>query len=346
MNLVLKPTEACNFSCTFCSSSNLVDDKKARLELSKIYDFLKRFPDTDKIFVVGGDPLMMPPKYYYDLIQHIEENNYPTILSLTTNLWDFYKKPEKWTDLFNHPRVEIGTSFQYGNGRQIKPGEVFTEQHFREVYRMFKKFVPGRPLVFLAVIDEQNEQFAIDHLYLAKDLGTQCRITYSSMSGRSGDVYPIAKMIDLYIQIWKLGLSEYEESCFTVSEKAKNVFVGCNLDRKCDSTMRSLNPDGRYFSCGPLNDDLDIENEIDFEREMAGELFQPIQNSEHKFLKAECFGCKMFEICNGCVKHIKDLKQSNKVEENCIKMKSIEKDFFEMADSEAVVSAFRGDING
>lgn len=344
MNLVLKPTEACNFSCTFCSSSYLVDDKKERLELDKIYQFLKRFPDTEKIFIVGGDPLMMPPTYYFEILQHIEENNYPTILSFTTNLWDFYKKPDRWIKLFNHPRVEIGTSFQYGNGRQIKPGEVFTEQHFREIYRMFKKFVPDKELSFLAVIDESNEHLALDHLYLAKDLGTQCRLVYSSMSGKSKDVYPISKMIDIYIQIWKLGLSQYEESCFTVSEKISNVFVGCNLDRNCDSSMRSLNADGRYFSCGPLNDDLDKENEIDFNKEMTGDFFKPIQKSEHRFLKPECFGCKMFEICNGCVKHIKDLKRTNRVEENCIRMKSLEKDFLEMASSEAVQKMFRGPV--
>lgn len=345
MNLVIKPTEACNFSCTFCSSSYLVDDKKARLELDKIFQFLKRFPDTEKIFVVGGDPLMMPPTYYFDLIKHIENNKYKAILSLTTNLWDFYKKPDKWIELFNHPKIEIGTSFQYGSGRQIKPGEVFTEQHFREIYRMFQRYVPGKDLSFLAVIDESNEHLAIDHLYLAKDLKTQCRLVYAAMSGKAGDVYPIAKMISIYIQIWKLGLSDYEESCFTVSEKLKNVFVGCNLDRQCDSTMRSLNADGRYFSCGPLNDDLDKENEIDFGKEMAGDFFKPIQASKYRYLKEECFGCKMFEICNGCVKHIKDLKRTNKVEENCIKMKSLEKDFLEMANSTLVQKNFRGEVN-
>lgn len=344
MNLVLKPLEACNFSCTFCSSSDLVDDKKARLELSKIFQFLKRFPDTDKIFIVGGEPLLMPSQYYFNLIQHIEENNYPTTLSFTTNLWDFYKKPEKWTKLFNHPRTEIGTSFQYGNGRQIKPGEVFTEQHFREVYRMFKKFVPNKSLAFLAVIDDSNEHLALDHLYLAKDLGTQCRLVYGAMSGRAGDVYPISKMIKIYIEIWKLGLSQYEESCYTVSEKLNNFNVGCNLARDCDSFMRSLNPDGRYFSCGPLNDDLDKENEIDFNKEMAGEFFKPIQKSKHRFLKEECFSCKMFEVCNGCVKHIKDLKATNKVESHCKDMKTLEKEFFEMASDTAVHNNFIGSM--
>jgi hypothetical protein len=52
----------------------------------------------------------------------------------------------------------------------------------------------------------------------------------------------------------------------------------------------------------------------------------------------------MFEICNGCVKHIKDLKKTNKIEENCNRMKSLEKDFFEMANSEVVQKMFRGQV--
>lgn len=344
MHLIIKPTELCNFSCTFCSSSYLVNDKKAKLELARVYTFLKRFPDTKKIFVVGGDPLMMPPEYYKELIQHIKDNNYDITICFTTNLWDFFRNPTKWIDIFNDPIVEIGTSFQYGNGRQIKPGVVFTEEMFKEVFRMFRKFVPDKHLDFLAVISEENEQYALDHLYLARDLGTKCRLTYAAMSGKSGDVYPISKMINIYLEIWKLGLSEYEESCFTVSEKLYNAKLSCNLDRKCDLSMRSLNPDGRYFSCGPLNDDLDVENEIDFDREMAGEFFTPIQKSKDKYLKAECFSCKMFELCNGCVKHIKDLKKADKVESHCKTMKDLEKDLFEMAKDKAVHKMFRSEV--
>lgn len=341
MNLIIKPTEACNFSCTFCSSSYLVNDKKARLDLQYVYDFLKRFPETNKIFVVGGDPLMMPVEYYWEIINHIEENGYDITICFTTNLWDFWKKPQKWEELFRHPRMEIGTSFQYGDGRQITPGKVFTQEIFEEIYRLFKRHVPNKDLCFLAVIDESNKHRALDHVLLAKKLNTQCKITYANMSGKATSAFPVSEMADLYIQIWKAGLSEYEQSCYTQSERYRGIGVGCNIDRACDKSMRSLNPDGRYFSCGPLNDDLDPENEIDFKREMAGEMFFPVQNSKHKFLKEECFGCKMFEICNGCVKHIKDLKAMGAVERHCTKMKSIEKDFIEMAESSAIKELIR-----
>jgi hypothetical protein len=110
MSLVIKPTEACNFACDFCSSSYLVDDKKARLDLEKIYQFLKRFPLTEVIFVVGGDPLLMPPSYYESLLNHIELNKYPTKLAITTNLWDWYKNPKKWENWYDAFGFSIDTS--------------------------------------------------------------------------------------------------------------------------------------------------------------------------------------------------------------------------------------------
>ncbi len=337
MSLIVKPTEACNFSCDFCSSTELVEDKKERLELKRIYEFLERFPETDRIFVVGGDPLMMSPKYYLELINHLEEHNYPALISMTTNLWDFYKKPEKWTAILAHPRVEVGTSFQYGEGRKITKDLVFTEYMFRLVVKKFKKYIPHKELCFLAVVNKENEHLAIDHVYLAKDMGMQCRLVYANKSGLSGEPYPLSKLYKIFIKIWKLGLVEYEQTTLSIIDKLVGVEVACPLSRNCDHWMRSLNPDGRYFTCGPLNDDLDPENEIDFDKEVIkGEKFHlPMQmNPKNQYLKQECFGCEMFQVCNGCRKHIKDLKDSNMVEEHCTNMKSIIGELKEMSNDE------------
>ena len=81
MDLIIKPTELCNFRCTFCSSTHITEDKTAQLDLEYVYAFLKRFPDTKTIIVNGGDPLMIDPQYYWDLIAHLDQHNYPATLS-------------------------------------------------------------------------------------------------------------------------------------------------------------------------------------------------------------------------------------------------------------------------
>lgn len=336
MVLIIKPTEACNFSCTFCSSTNLVADKTSRLELEKIYAFLKRYPLTETIFVVGGDPLMMSPKYYEDLLAHIEENGYKTNISLTTNLWAFYKNPEKWAPLFLRDDVEIGTSFQYGDGRQISPGVVFTEEVFIKVLNKFKEYIPDKELCFLAVISEENEHQALDHVHLAKRLNIQCRLVYASMSGLESKPYPLSKLYSIFLQIWKMGLAKYEQTSLAISDKIYGLEGACPMSRNCDHWMRSLNPDGRYFTCGPFNDDLEPKNEIDFESEVVlGEKFHlPLQSwKEVQYLKDECISCKMFQVCNGCRKHVKDLKDSNMVAEHCSHMTMIMDELTVMAES-------------
>ena len=70
MDLIVKPTEACNFKCTFCSSTDIDPKDVGLLDLNYIYKFLKRYPDTNTIIVNGGDPLMVKPEWYQELIEH------------------------------------------------------------------------------------------------------------------------------------------------------------------------------------------------------------------------------------------------------------------------------------
>jgi sulfatase maturation enzyme AslB (radical SAM superfamily) len=73
-----------------------------------------------------------------------------------------------------------------------------------------------------------------------------------------------------------------------------------------------------------------MDKAIDFEREMAGEFFTPLREDIHlNNLKESCFTCPMFQICNGCRKTVKDLKEHNLVEEHCLSMKSIAADIIE-----------------
>jgi sulfatase maturation enzyme AslB (radical SAM superfamily) len=57
---------------------------------------------------------------------------------------------------------------------------------------------------------------------------------------------------------------------------------------------------------------------------MSGEKIFPLKfQSELQSLKQSCYTCPMFEICNGCRKTIKDLKDHGLVEKHCSKMKTL-----------------------
>jgi radical SAM protein with 4Fe4S-binding SPASM domain len=324
MDLIIKPTELCNFKCTFCSSTKISEDHAAKLDLFKIYQFLDRFPHTKTIIVNGGDPLMMDPKYYMEIISFLEKNDYPASLSLTTNLWPFYKNPHKWMEVFTHYRVGIATSFQYGNGRLKGDYSVFTEDDFWKCSDTVLKYCGYRPS-FIAVITEENEDTVLQTVELAKKMNVVCKVNYAMASGDQDAPYRLSKIYEKYVEIWKAGLADWEHNTQQMMKRLRGEATICPQTRTCDSHIRTIQPEGDYYSCGAFGDDKDMA--IDFNKEMAGEFFTPLaKNYELNSLKQSCYTCPMFQICNGCKKTVKDMKQHNMVEDHCFHMKQLAPD--------------------
>jgi radical SAM protein with 4Fe4S-binding SPASM domain len=325
MDLIIKPTELCNFKCSFCSSTDITHtDKTATLDLNKIFRFLKRFPDTRTIIVNGGDPLMMNPAYYWQIIKYLDRHDLPANISFTTNLWPFYKNPDKWIDLFRHPRMGVATSFQYGNGRLKGDYTPFTEEDFWECSNTMLELVGYRPQ-FIAVITEENEDTVLQTVELAKRMDVICKVNYAMASGVQGEPYRLSKIYDKYVQIWKAGLHPWEHNTLQMMRRLRGEATVCPQTRTCDSHIRTIQPEGDYYSCGAFGDDKD--KAIDFEKEMRGEFFTPLRDDmELNTMKNACFTCPMFSICNGCAKTVKDLKKHGMVEDHCRQMKQLAPD--------------------
>jgi radical SAM protein with 4Fe4S-binding SPASM domain len=130
------------------------------------------------------------------------------------------------------------------------------------------------------------------------------------------------------VDIWKQGLTQWEYNTQQMIKRLSTGATTCPQNRDCDSGIRTLQPTGDYYSCGAFGDDR-IYN-IDFEKEMTGDKIFPLKfQPEIQSLKQSCFTCPMFQICNGCKKTIKDLKDYNMVEEHCFRMKQLAEDIIE-----------------
>lgn len=297
MDLVIKPTRACNFKCSFCSS-NLIPNKK--LDLDVVKDFLLK-NDVSTIIVNGGDPLMMPVSYYEELVDFINEHNMNISVSFTTNMWDWYENPDKWNKLFRNDKIKLCTSFQYGKGRIIPNGSDFTEELFLDIQNKFKNEF-GYYLDFISVVTEDNEQYAIKNVELAKSLGVHCKLNYAVKSGRQDKMYPYDKIIHTYNELFKTDLWKYEDNCLNFINYFNNKGTICPLsDNMCYDNIRCFTPDGSLSMCPALDDD-------------------GIKDSrKYKFYKKECLTCEFFRICNGCAKRIKDLQEDFPTQ-NCDKL--------------------------
>lgn len=334
MDLIIKPTELCNFACTFCSSTDITDNKTDVLNLDYIARFLDRFPDTNTIIVNGGDPLMLKPDYYWDILKLLEERDMKeTIVGFTTNLWDFYKRPDKWTELFRHPQFSVCTSFNYGDSRRISKNRVFTEADFLAISDLFLERVGYRP-DFISVIDEHNRDTAIDNVRLAKRLGVECKLNLAMVSGRQKEPFLISDVHELYLEIYDEGLMPWEYNTKQMVNALNSYHTTCPIARDCDTGIRNIHPNGEYYSCGSFGDDRKFP--IDFDKEMESDTIATPLSREitMRSMHDGCFGCELFALCNGCRKTIRDTQQAGLVEKHCNTMTALKPRLLEAAEKE------------
>jgi len=325
VDLIIKPLEACNYSCDYCSSTDIApeNDPHAQLSLGQISQFLDAFPNTQTIIVNGGEPLLMPPSYYQSILNEIESRGMRTTLSLTSNLEPFMSNPSRWELFLKHSRVGICTSFEFGGLRKDKRGNPLTLERFLQIFNFFKKHI-GYSVDFISVITDKNKEFAIQNVELAKELNVVCKLNYGVYSGMNSETFSLADMYSIYLQIYKKGLAQWEFSTRQMLASMSGTATACPLLRDCDKKIRAMNPGGDYYSCGALADDKAYP--IDFYEELLSDsMHTPLQNDLNlNSMKRDCYACNLFSICNGCKKTIRDVKTQQKVEEHCQKMKELE----------------------
>lgn len=278
IQLIIKPTSICNFSCEFCSAKNLnipIHDKVP----DTLREYLLKLRPND-VIITGGEPLVNPASYFQDLLDIMDSFGIEYSVQMTSNLMLWYENPEKYDWLMQHPNVRFVTSFQYGNKRHDE--EVYTEARFRDLYA---KYVAryGKDLMFLSVISEENEKFAVKTCELAKELGTQCKLNCQLPVGGAKEYYPRYKLLGLYLDVIKHGLREYEAN---LSEMIS--------DHRCPFTRS-----GKYCSFNKIV-------YVDTEGNVVEGHCEEVLSSDGKFsvetgsLFDKCYMCDMFSLCNGC----------------------------------------------
>ena len=276
MQLIIKPTSKCNFNCKFCSAK-LLDINHSNVVPDTLKNYIKEL-NPQNVIVTGGDPLMMNPEYFFELLSLGDFN-----ISLTSNLKDFYCNPQKWTPLFKNPKVGVITSFQYGNQRKDK--DVYDENRFIKVIDTFNHYVGYKPN-FIAVISNENESKALDHIYLAKKLNIQCKLNPMMPMGLSKEYYPRFKMFKIYLDIINKGFDMYELNC------CERHLGKCNFNTNlsCDKHIRACYVDSHNILHTSFCEDLLSDN-------------VELLKQDNSVISNDCYACPLFRLCNGCMKN-------------------------------------------
>ena len=297
MFLCIKPTSKCNFNCSFCSAKNLKikDTKHFPEQIKEVIRNIK----PEQISFTGGEPLLMEPEYYYEVLDFYKGN-----ISITSNLKAFYQNPDKWVPLFKEERFGVCTSFQFGDARRWDIDTPYTLDKFKEVMYLFKDKVGYMP-AFIAVISKDNEDTAIETILLAKELGTTVRINGQMLLGVSKEYYPKYKLIDLWLKLEELGLDKYEGNLET------KKFGSCNFNTNllCASCNRACWVDSNNNLIYGICEDALTEGLTKLEPELEQPLPEHTIPNPDTLINTKCLTCELCNFCNACFLSQRQAKQ-------------------------------------
>lgn len=315
MELILKPTVACNFNCAFCSAHGLKIKHDPKNIPPQIVELIGRLR-PQRLIVTGGEPLMMDPEYYYKLHECAG-----VWMSLTTNLKDFYINPEKWAPLFREKWIGVGTSFQYGDKRMWDNDTVYTESMFRDVVAKFTEYTGKGAPPFIATIDWDNYDQCIKHVELAKELGTKVKLNNVLGMGSQKTTFPRYKMFQVYRELFKSDLWMYETNC--LERRASKC--PCVINAPCSETIRCAYVDTNdKLHLGICDDMVSLGIEIDPSTDCPA-MHHP--DDLRDLISDECVYCEMFRLCNRCNSQRKFAKEDPNY---CAEMKKLESFFKEV----------------
>lgn len=302
MEIILNPTNKCDFNCEFCSASNLPNKTMTAKETIKIFNKYKG--EITGVILNGGDPLNMDIDWYYKILDYLDKNYTKSVfLSLTSNLSRFYKEPYKLEPILKHPRVGVITSFQYGNARKDQYSRVYGEEQFRKTVKLFN-YIIGYSPDFISVIDEDNERFVLNTVKLAKSLNVHCKLNKAICCGRQSTYYPRYRMYKNYIKIIDSGLMEYEDNCKLLRSYFKGEPTYCPISNKCYKSIHTFNADGKEYTCSYNANEGQEQPRI-------------------PYIKQECLGCENFKLCCSCNRMVREVLDHQDGENYCKEMKSI-----------------------
>lgn len=324
MDIIINPTNACNFCCEFCSASDMPKGKLTIEDTIKLLEPYKN--DLGEVIINGGDPLMMDPEYYFSLLEWIEYINEHSWISLTTNLLDFYKNPDKWKDLFRNKRIGVITSFQYGDKRRYKTSngfKVFDEYLLRKIEDKFYEYI-GYHVGFIYVVDKDNDSWLyIKHACeLAKELDTRVRLNKVCISGKSNEYYPLYKLYEKYIKIIEAGYAEYEMNIEQLYDFFKYNKFSCNLSPQCCENITAINPDKSITTCSFTAGDINKLGRKDYDIK-ENPINRYTLQSRYSYIKPNCLSCDNYFLCNRCHIMIKEVRDNHDEKIYCEQMKTI-----------------------
>ena len=320
MNVIVKVTNACNFACNYCSVGETQIDQAINMETIKkmvdgLPELLNKIGDKDiSILWHGGEPLLMPIKFYREAMDYAKEHLSGFNLSFKMQS-NGYLIDEKWLELFSEYKVNVGISLDgyqelHDANRCTKNGEPTFAVVMQKIALLRQANIHPGVLMVLNTSDSIN----FDKLFsFIRDHELSCKIHAVYPCGRAQlrqDIAPIyqsyinmmknlfRKMMECEADVYIDPLTDMLEAIITDRCMGECSYAGsCGVDFVC------LFEDGGISFCGRNANDFGLSYG-NIRTKSLCELYysdnaERIRSRQKKLRETVCAGCDDYELCRG-----------------------------------------------
>ncbi len=314
--IMKNPGVSCNLGCIYCiEEQKNYDSLENKISLEQVRK-LARLTKEYSINVIfhGGEPMILEPAYYEDIMNIFEEINDDVYFGMQTNAT---KIDDKWIEFLKKNSHRLGISVSIDGTRELnklrttKTGEPTFDMAFSNIKRLEEENISTGLLctVVSTSLGKERELYnfitSFDNLKFVKvnactDRNEDGTIPTWAVTPKQYYNF-ISNFFDVMLEDgkWK----HYIEPIISILKNLQGVRTAyCNFNNEKCTNFLTIYPDGRLTSCdnyylkhgliGHLDDLKDIKSAIALETNLD-------LKCSYKSLLKKCENCEVNDICKG-----------------------------------------------
>lgn len=317
--IIFRTINACNLNCKYCYDKKnhyniKKENKKLKEKLPNIVNNVNKLLNNKKssseFIFHGGEPLLIEPNTYKELIEQIKKDNPNIRFSIQTNGTLI---SEEFIELFKEYNVHVGISLDGCNEKQNK---------YRVDYNGNNSF--PKILKSIELLKENNIKFGIIMSLSKESIGSEKELyDFIGKNGINCNIRPIfgdeeimmnndeyykffTNLFDIWLEdnISKVSLKQITEIYEIFKQNLSKAYKTklCSKTCNCFNNFISLDADGNLYSCNRTYNNKSFYygnvNDVDIEK-LREEMAKRAEKRVKIINDSKCINCKIYDNCKG-----------------------------------------------
>ncbi len=324
MEVIIKPTEACNGTCVYCSADGTLE-KRDRIrpeQLGEIFERFKRWLTADdrrnlRFVWHGGEPMLCGPAYF-DTVVHEQQRVFGDDLWRVKNTMqsNLSLVDERWVPTLKALLRDgaVGSSFDIVPDVRGLAGDRDLSDVWVRAVRMLRSHGIDVGVVYVA--HRQSLGRARDLYYFFRNLDPKLNVRYNALykegRGAADDTQALWITAEEYgqflVDLCEVWLADNRRTSSMPLGEWYRAWQGeyrlcCDSRGDCHNTHMGISPNGDVYGCGRASDNAAHKLGNIYAAELEDILSAPPRGAMHvramKLQGGHCQDCRWWRICHG-----------------------------------------------